>query len=366
MRLRHYCFILAVLPLLVNACGGKDVPELPPPVVKPDTPSTPDDPDEQKPDDTPKPWDENRGKVVVPSGSKWVSKTIEEGIVYYSFSGKDDISGQTEEVFAVDVDLSNPKYRVKLVWCSPAEVASSVQQKYNAIATMNADYEVGSIYIKVDGSTRYRIPNTTIGTTGVPNWKSEGAFQCDGERNVKLMFAGSSKRDGLITGIEGGTVSNAIVKQRAFYDGIAGQMPHLISSAPMLINDFEPLGENFCDYTITAAQVNKLNSEDPERHQRARHPRSAVALTENNHLILFVVDGRQTSKGMSCRELTRFLVKWFNPQYALNMDGGGSSTLCVQGEGDPTTHVVNYPCDNSQYDHAGERARDVFFIVQKK
>ena len=177
---------------------------------------------------------------------------------------------------------------------------------------------------------------------------------------MKILFAGSNKRDGLITGIQGKTVTDAIVEQRKYYNSISGSMYHLISSAPMLINDYEPVGESFCDYTLTSTQVNKLNSEDPNRHQRVRHPRTAIALTEKNHLIMFVVDGRQKSKGMSCRELTRFLVKWFNPQYALNMDGGGSSTLCVKDRG-----VVNYPCDNDTYDHAGERARDVFFVVTK-
>ena len=67
---------------------------------------------------------------------------------------------------------------------------------------------------------------------------------------------------------------------------------------------------------------------------------------------------------MNARELTLFLVTWFNPQYALNLDGGGSSTLCVKGEGDPVTHVVNYPTDDGQYNHSGERVRDAFIVVR--
>ena len=63
-------------------------------------------------------------------------------------------------------------------------------------------------------------------------------------------------------------------------------------------------------------------------------------------------------------------MKWFNPQYALNMDGGGSTTLCVKGEGDPDTHVVNYPCndvsDKNMRDHTHERQRDVHFVIVKK
>ena len=35
---------------------------------------------------------------------------------------------------------------------------------------------------------------------------------------------------------------------------------------------------------------------------------------------------------------------------ALNLDGGGSSTLWVLPEG-----VINHPSDNGSFDHAGER-----------
>lgn len=36
---------------------------------------------------------------------------------------------------------------------------------------------------------------------------------------------------------------------------------------------------------------------------------------------------------------------------AINLDGGGSTTMYVKGHG-----VLNYPCDNGAFDHRGERA----------
>ena len=39
------------------------------------------------------------------------------------------------------------------------------------------------------------------------------------------------------------------------------------------------------------------------------------------------------AEGMSAKEVTLFLKKHFNPQYALNMDGGGSTTMYVKGKG---------------------------------
>ena len=88
--------------------------------------------------------------------------------------------------------------------------------------------------------------------------------------------------------------------------------------------------------------------------------RTAVALTDDGHFLMVVVDGRRpgVSEGMSSRELTRFLRKTFNPRYALNMDGGGSSTLVVAGEGDPKTHVVNRPTDAK-----GERKVTSHFVL---
>ena len=355
MNLRKALILFAILPpLLFQSCGGKDpINELPPP-------SKPEDPEG------------GSGKEVTPLGEGWTATAVDDGVIYYSFSGIDGISGAKQEVFAVDVDLNNPKYQVKLVYTSPRTTTSTAFKRYNAIAAMNANYEPSSIYIRVAGVEYSNLPNITINGTNVPNWKSEGAFAGDGERGVQLFFAGSSKRDGKISGIKGHTVAEAVGMQRDFYTNTsATEMPDLISSAPMLIDNFEKVGDTFCDFSINMTQVNKLDGEDPERHQRVRHPRSAVALTENGHFIMLVVDGRTNySNGMNCRELTRFLVKWFNPQYALNMDGGGSSAMCVKGEGDPSTHVVNYPVndvsDKTMRDHTHERTRDVHFVILKK
>ena len=137
--------------------------------------------------------------------------------------------------------------------------------------------------------------------------------------------------------------------------------PYLLSSAPLMIDDYEPLGETFCDYSISESAANALNSENLEHHQRVRHPRTAVGITENNHFIMLVVDGRRTSrKGMSCRELTRFMVKWFNPQYAINLDGGGSTSMWVEGLG-TSKNDVNSPSDGGV--SGQERARDTHILI---
>lgn len=61
------------------------------------------------------------------------------------------------------------------------------------------------------------------------------------------------------------------------------------------------------------------------------NPRTAVGYTRKGELILLVVDGRQPeSRGVSLEELADILLR-LNCVEALNLDGGGSSTLVVQG-----------------------------------
>ena len=76
-------------------------------------------------------------------------------------------------------------------------------------------------------------------------------------------------------------------------------------------------------------------------------PRTAVGINKNGrYLILVVVDGRQPfySEGATFAELARILVK-NGAHTAMNLDGGGSSTLVVQGE-DGLPVVLNSPIDS--------------------
>ena len=355
MRRKSFYLIAMILPLLVWSCGGEDLPDLIPP---PPTPSGGDGGQGGGGggDDTPPAWEANRGKVVRPSaGNGWTVSSVRDGITYYAFSGKDDVTGVKQEAFAIDLDLSNTKYTVELTYTIPAAVTSDVHKDHNAIATMNAGYEAGSIFIRVNGATKSAIPNTQISTTGVPNWKSDAAFFCDGVRNVSIAGAGEFIRPYLAPS----DYQSLVTKQRNYY--MQRTDKYLISSSPMLVDDYNPVGETFIDNTIN--NWSSLNSENPQYHQRKRHPRTAVALTHDNHFIMFVVDGRTTiSNGMSAKELTQFLVKYFNPQYALNMDGGGSTAMCVEGLGNAETHLVNKPCDSGGRADK-QRARDTHFVI---
>jgi exopolysaccharide biosynthesis protein len=84
-----------------------------------------------------------------------------------------------------------------------------------------------------------------------------------------------------------------------------------------------------------------------------RHPRSCVCLTTKKELLLITIDGRSAeSNGLNLRELT-MVCQQLKCKDAINLDGGGSSTLYVNGQ--PDHGVVNMPCDNKKFDHFGER-----------
>lgn len=73
-----------------------------------------------------------------------------------------------------------------------------------------------------------------------------------------------------------------------------------------------------------------------------RAPRTAIGTTKNGHLLMVVVDGRQKhSIGFSLTELALFMQE-LGAVDAINLDGGGSSEMVVQGD------VVNKPSDGRE------------------
>jgi hypothetical protein len=74
-----------------------------------------------------------------------------------------------------------------------------------------------------------------------------------------------------------------------------------------------------------------------------RHPRTGVGLTPEGRVLLVTVDGRRPgySVGMTTRGFARLFVS-LGADRALNLDGGGSTTMYVRGE------VVNRPSDGTE------------------
>jgi exopolysaccharide biosynthesis protein len=103
---------------------------------------------------------------------------------------------------------------------------------------------------------------------------------------------------------------------------------------------------------------------DTAGFNRLRHPRTCLGLKPNGRVILLTVDGRnENSAGMSLFELTK-LMRWLGCTSAINFDGGGSTTLWVNGM--PDSGVINYPTENKKWDHEGQRKVANVILVKKQ
>lgn len=97
---------------------------------------------------------------------------------------------------------------------------------------------------------------------------------------------------------------------------------HIISGGPYLVKN----GDVYIDV-----------SEEKLLAIRGRNPRSAIGYTKDNDLIIVAVDGREGSSiGLTLNELAS-LMKSLGCVNAINLDGGGSTVMYVNGE------IVNKP-----------------------
>ena len=102
---------------------------------------------------------------------------------------------------------------------------------------------------------------------------------------------------------------------------------------------------------------------DSVRFNITRHPRTALGITDNYHLLLVTVDGRHAeAAGINMWEL-QDLMKELGCSEAMNFDGGGSTTMYIKGKTE--NGVVNYPSDNKKFDHEGERKVSNAIVVVK-
>lgn len=97
---------------------------------------------------------------------------------------------------------------------------------------------------------------------------------------------------------------------------------HIISGGPYLVKN----GEVFVD--MTAQKLQSIGG---------RNPRTAIGYTKDNDLIMIAADGREGSSiGLTLVELAN-LMKSLGCINAINLDGGGSTVMYVNGQ------IVNKP-----------------------
>lgn len=260
----------------------------------------------------------------------WTTTQVYPGLKWHNFEGTDPVTSRPQKVNVIEADLSNPSLLFKFVYSNTDKKVSEMAGAQNALAATNASYgasQDGVVHIKTDGTVRRTIDASVEGYTA---WKHKAAVWYDGVSAFGFYNYHSN-----------------VSASKAAYE--ADRHQNLYSSAPLLIE-----------------KGNKVNLSGFGGNSASLHPRTVLAVTESRRLLLITIDGRlSTAKGMTCPEMQSFLGRFFAPEYAINMDGGGSTAMYVSGNG-----IVNYPChgtaedaEDVTRDHTAERSLPSFFVI---
>lgn len=149
-------------------------------------------------------------------------------------------------------------------------------------------------------------------------------------KNGYVISASGAKRDALKSFAQKDSVTlikewtelpRAFLKDRTKLDVVTG-VPQLIKNGRI-------------DIAWEQEKANKASFVD------ARHPRTAVAILKDGKFLMLTADGRSdTSAGLDLHDLAAYLLE-LGAVDALNLDGGGSTTMYLNGK------VVNRPSDAS-------------------
>jgi hypothetical protein len=225
-----------------------------------------------------------------------------DDVVTTPFDGVRHIARTTatpNRIHIVEVDLTNPKVRMRAT--RPGErgqVVSGWAQAAGCQIATNADFFSYETY----STSGLAVGHGVVWDDSAADTKDHGVLAFGVDNHALLA------RPGLVTPVE-------------------DWMSDVVSGHPVLVRDgvrvdYDPCTDAFC----------------------ARNPRTAVGLSQDGATLWMVtVDGRSSSSvGATLNELGG-LMKSLGAHTAINLDGGGSTTMYVKGKG-----VVNSPSDGAQ------------------
>ncbi len=111
------------------------------------------------------------------------------------------------------------------------------------------------------------------------------------------------------------------------------EIKHLLTGHEFILYNGEVPNENYFSKVWNSSSVS------------SKSHRTALGLTKRNTLIIFTVDKKDFSKGMSLNEVGDFL-KSKDVYKAINLDGGGSTSMMIRKPGMYPLENVNLPKEN--------------------
>lgn len=247
--------------------------------------------------------------------AKWNKEKVAKGIEWYQyhFTGEEKLFDAEEFVNVLVVDQKKAKRRFTLTALEgKLRRTSQAALDSGAIVAINGSFyntrpPYNSVcYLKINGEVIFE-------RSGKMGDRDGGAVLIDDRGRVSVEQGDPGEPQWVSTRTE----------------------PSIIGSGPMMLQDGQRIDMG------TGAFVT------------LRHPRTAIG-TSGNKVYLVTVDGRSkgNSLGVNLNELANIL-KWLGAENALNLDGGGSTTMYIEGQ--PENGIVNRPCDNQKFDRQGER-----------
>lgn len=196
-----------------------------------------------------------------------------------------------------------------------ADVTSALAKKAGATIAINASYFSGELG-----------PVTYV--------KDEG-IECGYAKEIEhyrmrgmLMFSKNGKKMDIAT------------VEPEDYTKATSKYPEAIISGPILMENGKIINYE-----------GKIEKSAWDSFYGVRHPRTIMGYDKKGWFYMIVIDGRSVGNadGTTIAE-TAAVAKAFGLYEAINLDGGGSSTIWTAETG-----VINNPCDNKTFDHNGER-----------
>ncbi len=221
------------------------------------------------------------------------------------------IFGSTQSISIVKYPAR--KFRTQII-NSPGNIANttdSLAMKYASLVAIN-----GSFF-----NTKTLYPHTFLSI----NHKIEGISSAHEYRRSNGILAFKDRK---------GRKMDIFLCDTSSYAKYSKKYYYAIAAGPLLLLD----GKNA--HIDTNMEFNST-----------RHPRSIIGYDNNGYYYMIVIDGRfpGQGEGISIPEAVA-VARYAGLKEAINLDGGGSSTLWTEPTG-----VINHPCDNKKFDHAGCR-----------
>lgn len=260
-----------------------------------------------------------RLQVDFTPADRWREIVVADGVIWRS-RHYSDLFGGAQLVNLLEVDLLNPEVTIGAVEAADScETTSSMGQRTGAIAGVNG----GFFCLDTDCLCAGCAVQCPAGC------EARSLLKLDGELlSTNCQTQGNTARTSLgIAGVDAPAIR--AIGPGADWPGTTeaiGAGPNLVSESP------------------TGPVINVTDEGFPWMEEL--DPRTSVGLTADGKMLLVTFDGRRASAlGVTIFQLANYMLE-LGAVGAMNLDGGGSTTMYVAGYG--WNGVVNRPSDQSE------------------